>query len=149
MPSRLIPSRHLHVSRSRTGLGLFTRVAIKKGQYIVRYRGRKLSNKACEKVDNKYLFEINARWTIDGSNRRNLARYINHSCRPNCEVYFVGHVIKIRALRNIKPETELSYTYGKDYMDSFFRRHGCKCVACTNRRSRQRAQQMKKRRRKR
>jgi len=148
MPAKIIPSRHLYVGRSRTGLGLFTRVPIKKGQYIVRYSGRKLDNEAADKIDNRYMFELNARWTIDGSSRRNVARYINHSCRPNSEVYFVGHVIKIRALRNIKPETELSYTYGKDYMDSFFRRHGCKCVACTNKRMRLRSERTKQRRKK-
>jgi len=150
MATRLIPSRHLRLGRSRTGLGLFTRVHIKKGKFIIRYAGPKLDNDAAEARDNRYMFELNSRWTIDGSSRRNLARYINHSCRPNCEVYFVGHVIKIRALRNIKAETELSYTYGKDYMDSFFKPGGgCRCVACTNRRRRLRSDALKKKRRKR
>ena len=63
-------------------------------------------------------------------NRRNRARYINHSCRPNAEVYFVGHVIKIRAIKNIKPDTELTYHYGRDYIDTFIKPIGCRCLAC-------------------
>jgi SET domain-containing protein len=145
MPGKLIPSRHLRVGRSRSGLGLFTRVHIKKGQFIVRYTGRKIPDAKAEKLTTRYMFEVNSRWTIDGSNRHNLARYINHSCRPNCEVYFAGHVIKIRALRNIKPETELSYTYGRDYLDSFIRAKGCKCTACVNKRRALRAEQRRKR----
>lgn len=147
MPARLIPSRHLRLGRSRAGLGLFTKVHIKKGQYIIRYTGRKLTTEQADQLDNRYMFEINARWSIDGSGRRNLARYINHSCRPNSEVYFVKHVIKIRALRNIKPGTELSYTYGRDYFDSFIRAKGCKCTACVNKRRALRSERLKKRRR--
>jgi SET domain-containing protein len=149
MPAKLIPSRHLRVGRSRAGLGLFTLVHIKKGQFIVRYSGRKLTTEQSDRLDSRYMFEINSRWTIDGSGRRNLARYINHSCRPNSEPYFVGHVIKIRALRNILPGTELSYTYGRDYFDSFIRAKGCRCNACVNKRRALRAAQRKKRRRQR
>src|SRR6266496_3722076 len=72
----------------------------------------------------RYLFEVNTRWTIDGSNRRNRARYINHSCRPNAEAYFVKHVIKIRAIKNIKPGDEITYHYGRDYFDSFIKALG-------------------------
>jgi SET domain-containing protein len=130
MPARLIPSRHLCVGRSKAGLGLFTRVAIKKGQFIIRYTGAKIDTETADERDNRYMFELNSRWTIDGSNRRNLARYINHSCRPNSEVYFVKHVIKIRAIKNIKPGTELSYSYGRDYVDTFIKPVGCRCHAC-------------------
>src|SRR5499433_108816 len=103
MPARLIPSRHLRIARSKAGLGLFTRVPIKKGQFIVRYAGRKIPTEIADDIGNRYLFEINTRWTIDGSSRRNRARYINHSCRPNAEAYVIKHVIKIRAIKNIKP----------------------------------------------
>jgi uncharacterized protein len=130
MPARLSPSRHLRISRSKTGLGLFACVPIKKGQFIIRYNGRKLTTEQADRLDNRYLFEVNARWTIDGSNRRNRARYINHACRPNAEVYFVKHVIKIRAIKNIKPGDEITYHYGRDYFDSFIKGVGCKCRAC-------------------
>jgi hypothetical protein len=147
MPTRLIPSRHLRVGRSRTGLGLFARVPIRKGQFIIRYTGRKIDNETADRLDNRYMFELNSRWTIDGSSRRNLARYINHSCRPNAEVYFVGHEIKIRAIKNIKPDEELTYHYGRDYVDTFIKPVGCKCRACARKRSRERAERRAKRRR--
>src|SRR5262249_21423340 len=90
---------------------------------------------AADELDTRYLFEINARWTIDGSSRRNRARYINHSCRPNAEAYFVKHVIKIRAIKNIKPGDEITYHYGRDYFDSFIKAMGCKCRACARNRA--------------
>jgi len=130
MPARLSPSRHLRVGRSKAGLGLFTRVPIKKGQFIVRYSGRKIRTESADELDTRYLFEINSHWTIDGANRRNRARYINHACRPNAEVYFVKHMIKVRAIKNIKPGDEITYHYGRNYFDAFIKEVGCKCMAC-------------------
>jgi SET domain-containing protein len=130
MPARLSPSRHLRVSRSKAGLGLFARVPIKKGQFIVRYSGRKIRTDQADELDTRYLFELNTRWTIDGANRRNLARYINHSCRPNAETYFVKHVIKIRAIKNIQTGDEITYHYGRNYFDAFIKDAGCKCRHC-------------------
>jgi uncharacterized protein len=140
MPARLSPSRHLRIGRSRAGLGLFALVAIKKGQFIVRYSGRKITTEVADQLDTRYLFEVNSRWTIDGANRKNRARYINHSCRPNAEVYFVKHVIKIRAIKNIKPGDEITYHYGRDYFDSFIKGVGCKCRACRKKRAEKRAE---------
>ncbi len=132
MPAKLSSSRHLRVGRAKAGLGLFTRVPIKKGQFILRYNGRKIRTDTADDLDTRYLFEINTRWTIDGSNRKNRARYINHSCRPNAEVYFVKHVIKIRAIKNIKPGDEITYHYGRNYFDAFIKAVGCKCVSCAS-----------------
>jgi hypothetical protein len=147
MPARLSPSRHLRTGRSKTGLGLFACVPIKKGQFIIRYHGRKLTTEQADRLDNRYLFEVNARWTIDGSNRRNRARYINHACRPNAEVYFVKHVIKIRAIKNIKPGDEITYHYGRDYFDSFIKGVGCKCRACTKKAAKIRSERRRQRKR--
>src|SRR5581483_9053241 len=130
MPAKLIPSRHLRIGRSKSGLGLFACVPIKKGQFIVRYSGRKIPTDSADDLDTRYLFEINTRWTIDGSARRNRARYINHSCRPNAEVYFVKHVIKVRALKNIKAGDEITYHYGRNYFEAFIKDSGCRCQAC-------------------
>jgi hypothetical protein len=146
MPARLSPSRHLRTARSKTGLGLFACVPIKKGQFIIRYNGRKLTTEQADRLDNRYLFEVNARWTIDGSNRRNRARYINHACRPNAEVYFVKHVIKIRAIKNIKPGDEITYHYGRDYFDSFIKGVGCKCKACAKKAAKIRSERRRRRR---
>src|SRR5450756_2259520 len=75
------------IGRSRTGLGLFATQPIKTGAKIVRYFGPLLDSrkKKDDAIENKYLFELNGRWTIDGSVRENVARYINHACRPNAE----------------------------------------------------------------
>ncbi len=86
MPS--IPSnKPYRVGRSRTGLGLFATKPIKKGTKIIRYFGPLLDSKKKkdDAIENKYLFELNDRWTIDGSVRKNVARYINHACKPNAE----------------------------------------------------------------
>jgi hypothetical protein len=145
MAARLSPSRDLRVGRSKTGLGLFTRVPIKKGQFIIRYRGRKILTATTDDLDNRYMFEINSRWTIDGAGRSNIARYINHSCRPNSEVYIVGHAIKVRAIKNIKPGSELSYNYGRNYVDMFIKPVGCKCQACESKTMAVRSRRVKKR----
>lgn len=146
MPAKISPSRDLRVGRSKTGLGLFTCVPIKKGQFIIRYRGRKIPTEITDYLDNRYMFEINSRWTIDGANRRNVARYINHACRPNSEVYIVGHDIKIRAIKNIKPDTELSYNYGRNYVDTYIKpAGGCKCRACEAKRFTVRSARVKSR----
>jgi SET domain-containing protein len=130
MPARLIPSRHLRVARSKAGLGLFARVPIRKGQFIARYSGRKIRTETADEVGTKYLFELNTRWTIDGSSRRNIARYINHACRPNAETYVVGHAIKVRAIKNINPGDEITYHYGRNYFVAFIKEKGCKCGHC-------------------
>src|ERR1044071_3692054 len=120
-PSKKPPGgkSRFRVGGSRPGRGLFATEPIKKGKFIVEYKGRLLNNEQCEKVDNKYLFEVNARWTIDGARRSNLARYINHSCRGNSDTYILPtHQIKIRAIKNIKPGDEITYDYGKDHFDA-------------------------------
>jgi len=122
---------------------MFACAPIKKGQFIARYSGRKIDTDTADELNNKYLFEINTRWTIDGANRRNVARYINHSCRPNAEPYFVKHVIKIRWIKNIKPEEEITYNYGRGYFDCFIKAVGCKCIACRKKKAKARAERRK------
>ena len=144
MPVRLIPSRHLRIGRSKSGLGLFAQVPIKKGQFIIRYTGRRIRTETTENLDTRYLFEINERWTIDGASRRNRARYINHSCRPNAEVYFVKHAIKIRAIKSIKPGDEITYHYGRNYFEAFIKDVGCRCAACGRKMAKLRAQRRRR-----
>src|ERR1043166_4131403 len=105
-----ISSRHPYrLGRSRTGLGLFATKPIEKGAFIIKYWGRRISNKEADENENKYLFEISSRWTIDGSTRRNIARYINHSCRPNAESDVVKGEILISAIKTIAPGDEITY----------------------------------------
>ena len=86
LPKRSPPWRHrFRVGRSKAGLGLFALKPVRRGEFIAYYSGRLISNKEADELWTKYLFEVNNRWTIDGSNRRNIARYINHSCKPNAE----------------------------------------------------------------
>jgi SET domain-containing protein len=140
MAARSSSPSPVRIARSRAGLGLFARAPIKKGRFIVRYSGRKINTDLSDELNNKYLFEINNRWTIDGATRRNIARYINHSCRPNAEPYFVKHVIKIRAIKNIKADEEITYNYGRGYFDCFIKPVGCKCLACRKKKAKARAE---------
>ena len=126
---------NFRVGRSKTGLGLFALKHFKKGDYLVTYQGRKLTNPQAEELEargNKYLFEINSRWTRDGSSRSNLARYVNHSCAPNVETMIRGHTITYEACKGIYPGDELLVDYGKNYWDMFIKKHGCRCDACKN-----------------
>src|SRR6201992_4171386 len=132
------------IGRSRTGLGLFATKPIKKGAKIVRYLGPLLDsrNKKEDDIENKYLFELNDRWTIDGSLRENIARYINHACKPNAEsdVKPRKRKIFIRAIKNIEPGEEINYDYGTDYFKAYLKPIGCKCDACEKKRKKQRAE---------
>jgi uncharacterized protein len=132
------------VGRSRTGLGLFATKPIKKGTRIIRYFGPLLD---CDKeeddaVENKYLFQLTNRWTIDGSVRENVARYINHGCRPNAEsdVKPRKRKVFIRAIKNIKPGEEINYDYGTEYFKEFIKPIGCKCAACEKKREKKLAE---------
>jgi hypothetical protein len=136
-----ISRRSFRVGRSRTGLGLFATKPIAKGTKIIRYWGPKISSKLADEMENKYLFEINSRWTIDGSIRRNTARYVNHACRPNAESDVRGHTIIIRAIKTIAPGDEITYDYGKNYFNTFIKPVGCKCRTCEEKRKKERAEQ--------
>jgi hypothetical protein len=132
------------VGRSRTGLGLFATKPIKKGAKIVRYFGPLLDSrkKKDDAIENKYLFELNGRWTIDGSVRENIARYINHACKPNAEsdVSPRKRKVVIRAIKNISPGEEINYDYGTDYFKAYLKPIGCKCAACEKKRKKKRAE---------
>ena len=137
-------SKPYRIGRSRTGLGLFATKPIKKGAKIIRYVGPMLdcSKKKDDAVENKYLFQINNRWTIDGSVRKNIARYINHACKPNAEsdVSSRKRKVVIRAIKNIEPGEEINYDYGTEYFKEYLKPIGCKCDACEKKRKKLRAE---------
>jgi uncharacterized protein len=140
-----IPSKKPYrIGRSRTGLGLFATGRIKKGSKIIRYFGPLLDSKKKkdDAIENKYLFELNNRWTIDGSVRENVARYINHACKPNAEsdVRPRKRKVFIRAIKNIEPGDEINYDYGTDYFKAYLKPIGCKCDACERKRKKKRAE---------
>lgn len=126
-------SRSFRVGRSTTGLGLFATKVIKEAAYIATYRGRRISAEKAEQRERrgaKYMFELNRRWVIDGSPRWNVARYINHSCRPNAKpVVRKGRIVFV-ALRSIAPGEEITYNYGREYFEFFFKKTGCRCKSC-------------------
>src|ERR1700745_1556182 len=132
------------IGRSLTGLGLFATQRIKKGDNIIRYLGRLLDSKKekDDAIENKYLFELTNRWTIDGSIRENVARYINHACRPNAEsdVKPRKRKIYIRAIKNIEPGEEINYDYGTDYFKDYLKPIGCRCDSCEKKRKKKRAE---------
>jgi hypothetical protein len=132
------------IGRSKTGLGLFATRPIKKGTKIIRYFGPILDSRKKEEdaIENKYLFELNNRWTIDGSVRKNIARYINHACKPNAEsdVKPRKRKVFIRAIKNIEPGEEISYDYGTDYFKAYLKPIGCKCESCEKKRKKKRAE---------
>jgi SET domain-containing protein len=114
------------------GRGLFTAQAIKRGTRIIQYTGEKITKAESDKrlsQGNVYIFQLNDRYDIDGKVLRNKARYINHSCDPNCTVQLTTRTIWIVALRDITPGEELTYNYG--YALDETPAHPCTCGAET------------------
>ena len=123
------------------GSGVFATQNIKKNTKIIEYIGEKVlrseGNRRSEMRIKKYLgsetygsvyiFELNGKYDIDGSPKYNKARYINHSCNPNCEVDIVENRIWISSIKNIKKGEELSYDYGYEFDKDDYKDHVCKC----------------------
>lgn len=119
------------IGRARTGLGLFATMPISKGTYVVEYTGPIMDSAKAEAMEdrgNRYLFEINNRWTVDGAGRSNYGRYANHSHKANMEPMIGDKRIFLKAIRNIQPGDELVYDYGKDYLKAYI--PVCKCEIC-------------------
>ena len=125
----------LKVGRGAVGLGLFALEDIKKDHFIIEYTGEKITTDEADLRGGKYLFTLNKKSVVDGKSRKNIARYINHSCRPNCEVEIDERkwTINVYAKRNIKAGEELNYDYGKEYWGDHIKPYGCKCEKCSSR----------------
>jgi SET domain-containing protein len=110
----------LAIRRSEiSGLGAFAQRPIPQGTRIIEYRGERIGP---SEADRRYadgpeghplvlLFTVNSRTVIDGGVGGNQARFINHSCSPNCEAVTEGRRIWIYALKDIAPGEELTYDY--------------------------------------
>lgn len=120
----------LVVKRSFAGMGLFTREPIKKGKFIIEYTGKKLTSAQADKKGGKYLFIVNKHAVIDGFGRDNLARYANHSCKPNSEIDVKRGRVLLFAKRAIKVGEEITYDYGEEYFNEIIKPKGCLCGAC-------------------
>ncbi|MGA9429598.1 MAG: SET domain-containing protein [Xanthobacteraceae bacterium] len=131
-------ARSVRVGRAATGLGLFAAKPIAKKDYIVTYRGRRITTAEAQRRERrfgaKYMFEIDRRWTIDGASRRNLGRYLNHSCDPNAEAVLRASQLVFVALRAIAPGEEITLDYGEEYFELYIKPLGCRCAACARKR---------------
>jgi SET domain-containing protein len=109
------------------GNGVFAVEALAKGEEIIQYKGKLLSNDEADdmygdggETGHTFLFTLNDDYIIDGSQQGNTARWINHSCAPNCRALVEESAngnprkdkVVIETLRRIKPGEELTYDYG-------------------------------------
>jgi hypothetical protein len=139
--SQTMSSRSFRIGRSGTGLGLFATKPIRRTAHIATYRGWRLSPEEADRREARgasYLFEVNRQVTIDGSPRWNVARYINHSCRPNAKTVGRNRGIVIVALRRIEPGEEITYDYGSQYFEYLKANGGCRCSSCRAKAARRR-----------
>ena len=115
------PNKFVRIENSKIhGTGGFAKRDIKRGSRIIEYIGKKINKEEAEKISDKdgiFIFEVNEEWDIDGNVPENTARFINHSCEPNCTFEIKNNRIWIKAKRNIKMGEELSYNYGFDFED--------------------------------
>ena len=136
-----MPQRSFRLGRSATGLGLFAVKPIKRRAYIATYRGRRITTEEADRREARgarYMFTLNSLWSVDGSPRWNVARYINHSCKPNAEPVKRRGWMVIVALRRIEPGEEITYDYGREYFQYFIENGGCHCSRCRERKARRR-----------
>jgi uncharacterized protein len=119
------------------GYGVFAAEPIAKNRRIIDYAGELIPNTASAEREARYLdegciwvFRVSRRWSRDAAVGGNIARFINHSCRPNCWWEIAGDTIWIRASRLIQPGEELTY----DYATIGDRTIQCRCrPGCTTR----------------
>jgi len=109
-----IEKRHSHLH----GWGVFALEPINKNKRIIAYTGEIITTAESYRREAEHLangmiwcFQINRRWTLDASVGGNDARFINHSCRPNCYSAVIGHTVIICAARRIEAGEELTYHY--------------------------------------
>lgn len=125
------------------GLGAFARKPIPKGTRIIEYTGERISN---EEADRRYddekmgrhhtfLFTLTSRTVVDAAVGGNEARFINHSCDPNCEAVIEKGRIWIEAVKRIPEGTELVYDYqyehDEDYTQEDLDWYACRCGAAS------------------
>jgi uncharacterized protein len=118
------------IKRSTTGLGMFAQQDIPSQTRICEYIGIRIPNAKAEKADNRYIMYLNSTHAIDGQERANAARYINHSCQPNAAAYTTGKRLWIWSEQPIKAGEEITLDYGKEYFDAYIQGVGCRCQKC-------------------
>ena len=104
------------------GWGVYATQPIPKNTRIIDYAGEKISNRESLKRERRYInngrhiwcFKLTNRTVIDAGVGGNVARYINHSCHPNCYIHIKDGIIWIRAARHVRKGEELTYDYNTD-----------------------------------
>ena len=135
------PLVSVKVKKSYAGLGLFAEQDIQAETKIIEYVGDIITTEEADKRGGRYLFEVNSKITIDGKDRENLGRYLNHCCKPNCEARLKKDKIFFWAFKDIKKGDELTFDYGKEYMNEILigTDGGCLCAVCIKKRERKAA----------
>ena len=123
------------------GRGAFATRRIRKGRRLIEYAGERVTAaEADARYDehamehhHTFLFEIDDDCVIDAGRHGNQARFINHSCDPNCAAYLEDGRVFIDAIKNIQPGVELAYDYsyerGGRYRSAWKRLYACQCGA--------------------
>jgi SET domain-containing protein len=110
------------------GTGGYARTNIARGTRLIEYVGTKITKAESEvqcEGDNVYIFTLDDEHDLDGNVEWNPARFVNHSCAPNCEAEWDEDRLWIVAFRDIQPGEELTFNYGYDLED--YREHPCLC----------------------
>src|ERR1700722_6005050 len=112
------------------GQGGFATRFISKGSRVIEYVGKQITKaeslRRCEE-SNWFIFSIDDEFDLDGNVAWNPARFLNHSCAPNCEAVYDDGRVWIVALRDISPGEEITFNYGYDLVD--YKEHPCRCGA--------------------
>ena len=129
------------VRRSRIqGRGAFAVQPIPKGRRIDEYLGQPITHDEADRRaaaasgrHHTFLFVLDDETVLDARYGGSDARFINHSCAPNCESVIIGRHIYIKSITPIAPGTELTYDYRYDWDDSYgakeVREYLCRCGA--------------------
>jgi SET domain-containing protein len=112
------------IERRKSGIqgwGVFATETIPKNKRVTHYAGEKISNQESLKRERRYIrkghiwcFKLTNRSVIDAGVGGNIARFINHSCEPNCYIDIKGGIIWVRAAKTIPRGAELTYNYNTD-----------------------------------
>ena len=112
------------------GLGMVACQGIPAGARVMEYTGERITKaesvRRCQQ-GHHFIFALDEEHDLDGGVTENPARWLNHSCAPNCEVIRDGARLWIVAIRNIAVGEELTFNYGYDLVD--YREHPCHCRA--------------------
>jgi hypothetical protein len=129
-PDHTIPDNLVIGPSPIHGMGGFASRALARGERVVEYTGEKITKAEslgrCE-AGNWFIFSLDDEFDLDGNTAGNPARWLNHSCAPNCEAQYLDGRVWITARRDIAAGEEITFNYG--YTLDEYREHPCRCCA--------------------